>query len=131
MDEFIERKLKIEYTKGKQRVPNLEYRKLRYRIKRETDLKKRRVLINECLKVPSKDLYDPDFKRLFYVRYVEDWIILMTGPIKEAKDVRDLVSRKLQSIGLTLNLEKTHIISLRGKKKMSFSWGGFFYPKEY
>jgi group II intron reverse transcriptase/maturase len=129
LDEFIEGKLKIEYTKGKQRRTNLEYRKLRYRIKRETDSKKRRVLINECLKVPSKDLYDPDFKRLFYVRYVDDWIILMTGPIKEAKDVRDLVSRKLQSIGLTLNLEKTHIISLRGKKKCHFLGVDFFIRK--
>jgi len=72
LDEFIEGKLKTEYTKGKKRKANLEYRKIRYRIKRETDLKKRRVLINECLKVPSKDFHDPDFKRLFYVRYVDD-----------------------------------------------------------
>lgn len=72
LDEFIEGKLKTEYTKGKKRKSNLEYRKLRYRIKRETDLKKRRVLTNECLKVPSKNFYDTDFKRLFYVRYVDD-----------------------------------------------------------
>lgn len=129
LDEFIEGKLKTEYTKGKKRKANLEYRKLRYRIKRETDLKKRRVLINECLKVPSKDFYDPDFKRLFYVRYVDDWIILMTGSIKEAKDIRDLVYRKLQSIGLTLNLEKTHITSLRGNKKCHFLGVDFFIRK--
>jgi group II intron reverse transcriptase/maturase len=126
LDEFIEGKLKIEYTKGKKRKANLEYRKLRYRIKRETDLKQRRVLINKCLKVPSKDFYDPDFKRLFYVRYVDDWVILMTGSIKEAKDVRELVSRKLQSICLTLNLEKTHITSLRGKEKCHFLGVVFF-----
>jgi len=129
LDEFIEGKLKIEYTKGKKRKANLEYRKLRYRIKRETDLKKRRILINECLKVPSKDLYDPDFKRLFYVRYVDDLVILMTGSIKEVKDVRDLVSRKLQNIGLTLNLEKTHITLLRGKEKCHFLGVDFFIRK--
>jgi group II intron reverse transcriptase/maturase len=129
LDEFIEGKLKIEYTKGKKRKANLEYRKLRYRIKRETDLKQRRVLINKCLKVPSKDFYDPDFKRLFYVRYADDWVILMTGSIKEAKDVRELVSRKLQSIGLTLNLEKTHITSLRGKEKCHFLGVDFFIRK--
>jgi group II intron reverse transcriptase/maturase len=129
LDEFIEEELKIEYTKGKKRKANLEYRKLRYRIKRETDLKKRRVLINECLKVPSKDFYDPDFKRLFYVRYVDDWVILMTGSLKEAKNVRDLVSRKLQSIGLTLNFEKTHITSLRGKERCHFLGVDFFIRK--
>lgn len=129
LDEFIEGKLKTEYTKGKKRKVNLEYRKLRYRIKRETDLKKRRVLINECLKVPSKNFYDTDFKRLFYVRYVDDWVILMIGSMKEAKDVRDLVSRKLQSLGLTLNLEKTHITPLRGNKKCHFLGVDFFIRK--
>lgn len=129
LDEFIEGKIKIEYTKGEKRKANLEYRKLRYRIKRETDLKKRRVLINKCLKVPSKDFYDPNFKKLFYVRHVDDWVILMTGSIMEAKDVRDLVSKKLRSIGLTLNLEKTQIISLRGNNKCHFLGVDFFIRK--
>lgn len=129
LDKFIEGKLKIEYTKDKKRKANLKYRRLRYRIKRETDLKKRRTLINECLKVPSKDFYDLDFKRLFYVRYVDDWVILMTGSIKEVKNVRDLVSRKLQSISLTLNLEKTHVISLRGNGKCCFLGVDFFIRK--
>jgi len=129
LDEFIEGKLKIECTKGKKRKANLEYRKLRYRIKRETDLKKRRVLINECLKVPSKDFYDLNFKRLFYVRYVDDWVILMTGSIKEVKHLRELVSKKLQSMGLTLNLEKTHITSLRGNNKCHFLGVDFFIRK--
>ena len=129
LDEFIERKLKTEYTKGKKRKVNLEYRKLRYRIKRETDLKKRRALINECLKVPSKNFYDTDFKRLFYVRYVDDWVILMIGSMKEAKDIRELVSRKLQSLGLTLSLEKTHITPLRGNKKCHFLGVDFFIRK--
>lgn len=56
----------------KKRKANLEYRKFRYRIKRETDLKKKRVLIDKYFKVPSKDFHDPDFKRLYYVRYVDD-----------------------------------------------------------
>jgi hypothetical protein len=53
----------------------------------------------------------------------------MTGSIKEAKNVRDLVSKKLQSIGLTLNLEKTHITSLRGNNKCHFLGVDFFIRK--
>jgi hypothetical protein len=53
----------------------------------------------------------------------------LAGSIKEAKDIRDLVSRKLQSIGLTLNLEKTHITSLRGNKKCQFLGVYFFIRK--
>jgi len=129
LDEFIQEKLKVEYTKGKQRKANLEYRKLRYRIKRETDLKKRRVLINKCLKVPSKDFHDPNFKRLFYVRYVDDWVILFCGSLEEAKVIRNLVSKKLQSLGLILNIEKTHITSLRGNEKCRFLGVDFFIRK--
>lgn len=129
LDEFIEENLKNEYTKGKNRKVNLEYKKLRYRIKRETDLKKRRVLINKCLKVPSKDFYDPNFKRLFYVRYVDDWVILMTGSIKEVKHLRELVAKKQQSMRLTLNLQKAHITSLRGNIKCHFLGVNFFIRK--
>ena len=41
---------------------------------------------------------------------------MVAGSFKEAKVIRDQVSNKLKSLGLTLNLEKTHIISLRDGK---------------
>ena len=125
LDEFINYKLKKEFTIGKQRKPDLVYRKLRYQIKREDDLKKRRGLINNCLKVPSKDFHDRNYKRLFYVRYADDWVILVAGSLKDAEIMRNKVSDKLQSLGLTLNIEKTHITSLR-KGKCRFLGIDFF-----
>lgn len=114
LDKFIEDDLGSEYNKGKNRRVNLEYRRLRYKIKTETDLKIRRKLINKCLKVPSKDFSDENFKRLYYVRYADDWIILLAGSYTtDAKNVRAKVARKLQTLGLALNVEKTHITSLR------------------
>ena len=129
LDEFIQDELKIKFTKGKQRKTNLSYRKLRRQIKSETDLIKRRVLINQCFKVPSKDFNDPDFKRLFYVRYVDDWVILIAGSLEETRGIRNEVSKKLQSLGLTLNLEKTHITSLRNGNKCRFLGVDFFNRK--
>lgn len=128
LDEFINENLKKEFDKGTKRKANLEYRKLRYRIKCENNLKKRRVLMNNCLKVPSKNFHDPDFKRLFYVRYVDDWVILVAGSLEEAKAIRSKVSNKLQSLGLTLNMAKTHITSLR-KGKCRFLGIDFFVRK--
>jgi group II intron reverse transcriptase/maturase len=116
LDKFINEDLKKEFDKGMKRKTNLEYRKLRYRIKCENDLKKRRGLINNCLKVPSKDFHDPNFQRLYYVRYVDDWVILVAGSLEKTKTIRSKVSNKLQSLGLTLNMEKTHITSLRKGK---------------
>jgi RNA-directed DNA polymerase len=72
LDIFISKDLKKGFTQGKKRKANLDYRKLRYQIKKEKDRKKKRKLHNESLKVPSKDFYDPNFKRLYYVRYVDD-----------------------------------------------------------
>ena len=116
LDRFIEDGLKPKYSSGKIRKANLIYRKLRYKIKCETDLKKRKKLINECLKVPSKDFHDENFKRLHYIRYADDWIILLAGAYADAVTIRSKVSDKLQSLGLTLNFDKTQITSLRENK---------------
>jgi group II intron reverse transcriptase/maturase len=116
LDEFIINELKSACTVGKKRKANLEYRKLRYQIKSEDNLNKRRVLINNCQKIPLKDINDSEFKRLFYVRYVDDWVVLVAGSMEESKVICNKISDKLRSLGLTLNMEKTHITSLRDGK---------------
>jgi len=116
LDVFIEDELSKKFIKGKKRRSNLVYRRLNYRIKKENDLKRKRKLVQQRLKVSSKDMCDPNFRRLYYVRYVDDWVILVAGSFKEAKVIRDQVSNKLKSLGLTLNLEKTHITSLKNGK---------------
>lgn len=105
LDVFIEDELKIKFTKGK-----------------------KRKLVKQRLKISSKDINDPNFFRLYYVRYVDDWVMLVAGSFKEAKVICDQVSNKLKSLGLTLNLEKTHITSLRNGK-CRFLGMGFFIRK--
>lgn len=116
LDEFIINELKSVDTVGKKRKANLEYRKLRYQIKLEDNIKKRRVLINNCQKISFKDINNPEFKKLFYVRYVDDLVVLVAGSMEESKIIRNKISDKLQSLGLTLNMENTHITSLRNGK---------------
>lgn len=116
LDVFLEDELKRKFTKGIQRKPNLVYSRFDYWVKREKDRKKKRKLVNQCLKVHPQDMYDSNFLRLYYVRYVDDWIILVAGSFKEAKVIRDQVSNKLKSLGLSLNLEKPYITSSRDGK---------------
>jgi group II intron reverse transcriptase/maturase len=116
LDVFVEGELKRKFTKGKTRKFNLVYRRFDYQIKKEKDQKKKRKLVKQRLKINSRDMHDPNFFRLYYVRYVDDWVILVAGSFKEAKVIRNQVSNKLKSLGLTLNLEKTHITSLRNGK---------------
>lgn len=116
MDVFIEDELSKKIIKGKKQISNPVYRRLNYRIKKENDSKRKQKLVRQRLKVSSKDMYDPNLRRLYYVRYADDWVILVAGSFKEAKVIRDQVSNKLKSLGLTLNLEKTRIISLKNGK---------------
>lgn len=116
LDIFIENKLGEEYNIGKSRKANLKYRRFRRAALKETNLKIRRKKLNQCLRIPSKDFYDPNFKRISYVRYVGDLIILLAGSYKNALDIRHKISEKLQQLGLTLNMKKTKITSLRRSK---------------
>jgi RNA-directed DNA polymerase len=113
LDLYVCEVLDKEFCKGKDRQVNLEYRRLRYKIKAEDDLKTKKKLISKSLRVTSKVVTDPDFKRIFYTRYVDDWVLFVSGSIKDAKTIRSKVSKRLLSLGLTLNLEKTHITSLK------------------
>merc|ERR1712157_358171 len=83
LDVFVEDELKLKFTKGKQRRANPVYRRLNYQIKKDKDQKKK--LVKQRLKVYSKDIYDPNFRRLYYVRYVDDWVILLLGRLRRQK----------------------------------------------
>lgn len=116
LDDYVENNLRIKYHRGKLRQANLTYRKLRYLIKRTEDPKQRKKLIQEAKKLPSKEIEDPNFRRIFYVRYADDWIILVAGPYGDAVTIREEVGEKLKKMGLTLSTEKTKITSLRNDK---------------
>ena len=107
----------------------MEYHKLKYLINHENDLKKKRVLINKCFKVLSVDFHAIDFKRLFYVRYVDNWVILLTGSYDKAKTIYNKVSKKLQKLGLNLNMKKTYITSLKRERRCCFLGVDFFIRK--
>jgi group II intron reverse transcriptase/maturase len=116
LDRFVEEDLKFKYSINKQRKANPEYRKLRDRIKNDTDEKKKKKLNNHCLKIPSKDSHDANFKKLYYIRYADEWIVLLAGSYEDALTIRSKATGRLRSLGLTLNLDKTCITSLRNDK---------------
>ena len=122
-DKFVEGDLKLKYTVGKHRKPNKEYRRIQYALRTRPD--ERKKLLKLRRKTPSKDLMDPDFKRIFYVRYADDWVILVCGSFKDAIEIRKNVSRKLNTLGLTLSIEKTRITPLR-KSRSKFLGVEFF-----
>jgi group II intron reverse transcriptase/maturase len=118
LDEFVE-KMQALLEKGIKRKHNLEYKRLQdrrlYLAKQgKTKTRAYRELGARMKKLPSMDTNDPDFIRIKFVRYADDWIIGVTGPHKLAEDikqkVRDFLGTKLK---LTLSEKKTVITNAR------------------
>jgi hypothetical protein len=45
-------------------------------------------LRKQLQKLPSLDPYDPNYRRLNYVRYADDFGLAFTGPKQEAEDIK-------------------------------------------
>jgi len=66
------------------------------------------------LSVPSKDLTDPNFKKLVYVRYADDWIIGVRGSFEDCKIILEQIRIYLRdNLKLTLSENKTLITNAR------------------
>lgn len=110
LDIFMEQ-LIIKNTLGKARRKNPAYRRLQYLIEKAKDQPDiQKALRRKLWLIPSKDPLDPNFRRLAYVRYSDDFVISITGPCKLANDIRVQVDQFLkEQLNLELNQEKTLI----------------------
>jgi len=134
LDVFIE-KYKATFDKGNSAKTNENYRlatiahacfrdKARRRWnkmsndEKEESIKTQNELRNKMLKIPSKDQMDPNYRRLQYTRYADDFIIGIIGSKEDAKkvkqDIKDFLEKQLK---LELSEEKTLITNSRKKAK--------------
>lgn len=129
LDKFVMNNLTERYTVGKQRKRNNDYRQIQYALKKTTfDIKAKRKLVKLRNNIYSKDMMDSNFKRIFYTRYADDWVILVSGSFQDAKNIRESISHKLKSLDMELHQEKTKIINIR-KNKCRFLEVDFFIRK--
>src|SRR5437588_5416913 len=118
LDEFVEQ-LQKELEKGELRRPNPEYRSLQKRRQYlakigKIDTEEYRELGVQMRKLPSLDPKDPNFVRVHYVRYADDWVVGVTGPKRLAEEIREKVRQFLKAkLDLTLSEEKTVITNAR------------------
>ena len=60
--------------------------------------------------IPSQDISDPDFRRLHYARYADDFLLCFAGPKEEAEEIREQLREFLRAtLKLELSEEKTLI----------------------
>jgi len=66
--------------------------------------------------IKRSDLFDKNFRRLRYVRYADDFVVMMVGDRKNAEYLRKKIAEILKAkCGLDLNEEKTIINSMSEK----------------
>ena len=117
LDTYIEDVIIPQYTRGKRRAPNLEYYRMGYYIKcaREAgDTERVKELELQRRKLPSQDVNDPDFRRLQYIRYADDFILSYIGTRSEAEAAKLAISGFLkQKLHLEMSASKTLITHSR------------------
>ncbi len=117
LDEFAERELIPQYTRGARRETNPEYKRVKDRMGYARIHGKRaaaRDLGKQLRTLPSSDPMDPGYRRLRYVRYADDHILGFTGPKAEAEEIKAELARFLrETLGLELSREKTLITHAR------------------
>lgn len=92
-------------------------------VKTETEkseiIKQIKILEHERFKVPYKDPFDRNFRRIQYTRYADDFLIGIIGNKEDAKEIKTKIKGFLNdTLNLELSEEKTLIT--HSKKKAHF-----------
>ena len=112
-DQFVEQTLLPEYNRGRRRRLNPAYEAVENaitRARRHGDRKAVRVLRLHRRTLPSQDPNDPNYRRLRYVRYADDWLLGFAGPKCEAEEIKSRIREFLRDeLHLELSESKTLI----------------------
>lgn len=117
LDVLMEDVLLPQYTRGKKRALNSEYRRVGVQVRRahETgDGRKAQELEQQYRQLPSLDTQDPNYRRLRYCRYADDFILGFIGPKSEAEAIKEAIATFLkEKLHLEMSTTKTLITHAR------------------
>jgi group II intron reverse transcriptase/maturase len=114
LDIYVEELRKRQENGAKKRAnpdwARLIYRKNQMVRRGETRTKAFRNLMKDLRKTPSKVVNDPEYIRIKYMRYADDWLIGLCGNHTLAEEIKEEVKTFLKEhLKLTLSEEKTRI----------------------
>jgi len=122
LDKYVCEQIVPDYTRGIRRKKNPPYNRLIMQAseaRKRNDWKCAHRLIQQAQSMPSRDPNDPNFRRLWYVRYADDFLLGLIGPKNEAMAIKQRIADFLaKDLKLELNKEKTlvtHACSQKAK----------------
>jgi group II intron reverse transcriptase/maturase len=123
LDRFVEQELLPAYNRGDRRRKHQQYETLALRAqrrRRQGRIEEANALYQELRQLPSQDPDDPDYRRLHYARYADDWLLGFAGPKAEAEEIKGRLRDFLRDhLKLELSQDKT-LITHAGEKSARF-----------
>ena len=120
LDKYVETVLIPKYTRGEKKRPNQEYIQIQrqyYAQRKHGNKEEAKGLRKQFQAMPSIDTEDPNYRRLRYVRYADDFLLGFIGPRSEAEEIKKEIGRFLQEeLKLELSEAKTLITNARSEK---------------
>jgi group II intron reverse transcriptase/maturase len=120
LDKYVEQQLIPANTRGARRKTNPSYTRLTVQAseaRKKGDFERANRLHKQSQSMPSRDPNDPNFRRLWYVRYADDFLLGLAGPKNEAAEVKHKIAEFLSNtLKLELNADKTLITNARSQK---------------
>jgi len=117
LDKYIETVIIPANTRGHRRKTNPPYVALTVaasRARKQGDREKARRFAKAAQSLPSRDPGDPNFRRLWYVRYADDFLLGFIGPKVEAEEIKQHIARFLrEELRLELSEDKTLVTHAR------------------
>jgi len=114
LDKFVEEKLLPVYNIGITKASNPEYIRIkskRQRAKAKGNNEEAEKLMQIMRKLPSRNTKDPNYLRLKYNRYADDFILGFDGPHAKAVEIKEKIGEFLKTLKLQMSEEKTLITS--------------------
>jgi len=119
-DKYVEKQLIPRYTRGLQRKVNPTYVKLKYqelKARKRNDWESAQALKQQKQSMPYGEPNDQNFRRLWYCRYADDFLLGLIGTKNEAMLIKHDISKFLQeSLKLELNDDKTLVTHARDER---------------
>src|SRR5258708_14174162 len=118
LDEFVEEfRQGLEKGDAKHRDPiyrKISKEKARMAARGKTRTKEFKAIVKLMRTLPSRQVDDPEFIRIRYLRYADDWCVGVSGSHALAEDIKQRIKTFLLGHRqLNLSEEKTHVTTAR------------------
>ncbi|MCH5585048.1 group II intron reverse transcriptase/maturase [Shimazuella sp. AN120528] len=115
LDQFM-KEICEKYSTDTVRKRNKEYmswNSKRHQAQKKGDVEIAKIALEHMRKLPAQDPLDQDYIKVKYVRYADDFLVLIIGSKALANEIRDQTRDFLaQQLKLELNMDKTLITNL-------------------